>query len=202
MINVIIGGLIALAGQCLMWFITTKTSQKEILSRERKAQQYLAAQLIITLDEYVGDCYNTVQDPLQEDKDGYTRATVPDPTLTLPEGDYSIFETQLMYSILRLPSKNRNTVEGLPDFYDDPPSYDSLFRFRREQFSELGLLAASVVKKLCMEYRLPMPEKDSHYKPEDTFQECISVKGDIGELKRRRREAYAYRETQEKVGTA
>lgn len=199
MLNVIIGGLIALAGQCLMWLITTRTSQKERLRLERKAQQYLATQLIIILDEYVEDCYNAVHDSLQINEAGYTRATVPEPKLILPEGDYSILETQLMYTVLRLPSKNKNAVGGLSDFYDDPPTYDSRFRFRREKFSELGLLAASLVKQLCITYSLPMPERDADYSPEEDFQEYISVKGNIGILQRRRKQEYEYKNAQRKV---
>lgn len=198
MMNVILGGLIALAGQCLMWFITTRTSQKERLRLERKAQQYLATRLIIILDEYVGDCYSTVHDPLGVNAEGYTKATVPDPQLTLPDGDYSILETQLMYTVLRLPSKNRNVVEALPYFYDDFPDFDSLFRFRREKFSELGLLAATVVRTLCNTYSLPMPEREAFYRPEEEFQEYISVKGKIEVLRQRRLEEYEYKNAQKK----
>lgn len=200
MLNVIIGGLIALAGQGFMWFITTKTSQKERLRLERKAQQCLATKLIIILDEYVGDCYTTVQDPLFEDKDGYTRATVPDPHFTLPEGDYSILETQLMYNVLRLPSKNRYAVEAQDFFREDAPSYDYLFNFRRERFSELGLLAASLVRKLCKTYGLPRPERDPYYRHEEDFQEMISVKGDKRRLEKRRREEFEYKKALENVG--
>ncbi|MEI4968825.1 hypothetical protein [Aeromonas caviae] len=198
MMNVILGGLIALAGQCLMWFITTRTSQKERMRLERKAQQYLATRLIIILDEYVGDCYSTVHDPLGVNAEGYTKATVPDPQLTLPDGDYSILETQLMYTVLRLPSKNRNVVEALPYFYDDFPDFDSLFRFRREKFSELGLLAATVVRTLCNTYSLPMPEREAFYRPEEEFQEYISVKGKIEVLRQRRLEEYEYKNAQKK----
>ncbi|WP_426697738.1 hypothetical protein ACP6EV_06755 [Aeromonas hydrophila] len=202
MMNVIIGGIIALAGQCLMWFITTRTSQKERLRLERKAQQYLATQLIIILDEYVSDCYGTVHDPLCVTAEGYTKATVPEPKLTLPDGDYSIFETQLMYTVLRLPSKNRNAVEALSYFYDDLPDYDSLFRFRRKKFSELGLIAATVVRTLCNTYSLPMPERDPYYRPEEVFQEYISVNGDIEVLRQRRLEEYEYKTAQKNMRVA
>ncbi|MCE9943509.1 hypothetical protein [Aeromonas rivipollensis] len=159
---------------------------------ERKAQQYLATQLVIALDEYVDDCYTTVHDPLYDDKDGYTRAMVPDPHFALPEGDYSILETPLMYDVLRLPSKNRYAVEAL-GFYGDPPDYSYLFNFRRERFSELGLFAASLVRRLCRTYSLPMPERELYYRHEEDFQEMLSVKGERTRLQERRREEYEFK---------
>jgi hypothetical protein len=87
--KVALGGAIAVGGQLAASLIGWGKEAWFDASKRRKEAEYLAMRLVLVFDELTGACYNAVHDPLFEDQEGCSEATVSDPTLSLPsDGDY------------------------------------------------------------------------------------------------------------------
>jgi hypothetical protein len=126
--------------------------------------------------ELTTDCYNVVHDPLTEDQEGCSEATVGDPTLSLPtDGDYKALPRRLMFQIMSMPSKLDGIKEGAASVWDfsTPPDYEELFEYRREEWSKLGLEALELIDALCREYKIPVPDRPKYYTPRESFSNAL-----------------------------
>ena len=179
--KVSLGGLIAVSGQLAVTLIAWGKEVWFDRNKKRKEAEYLAMRLVLLFDELVGDCYNVVHDPLTQDQEGCSESTVGDPTLSLPvEGDYKALPRHLMYEVLSVPNKLDSIKEGMAsawEFSSGPPDYDEFFEYRREHWSRLGLKALDIIDALCLQYKIPPPERPSFYTPRRSFQNEIVAIG-------------------------
>jgi len=176
--KVALGGLIALGGQLLVAGISWFKEARFAASKARKEAEYLAIRLVLVFDELTNDCYQAVNDPLMPDGDGFLQSSVPDPALTLPEGDYKTLPRHLMYEVLSMPNRLESIKEGMVSAWQDstPPDYDELFEYRREHLARLGIRALGLIASICEAYKIPLPERPNLYTPWQSFQdELISI---------------------------
>lgn len=174
--KVALGGLIAVGGQLAVTLIAWVKEVWFDKSKKRKEAEYLAMRLVLLFDELIGDCYNAVHDPLVEDREGISESTVPDPSLTLPEGDYKALPRHLMYEVISMPNKLDGIKEGMASAWEfsGPPDYDEFFEYRREHSSRLGLKALDLIDALCRQYKIPQPERPDFYAPRQSFQDELA----------------------------
>jgi hypothetical protein len=170
--KVALGGAIAVSGQLAATLIGWGKEYWFDASKRRREAEYLAMRLVLVFDELTTSCYNTVHDPLMEDQQGCSEATVGNPTLSLPtDGDYKALPRRLMFQIMSMPSKLDGIGEGMASAWDisGPPNYDEFFEYRREHLSKLGLEALELIDALCREYKIPAPDRPKYYTPRESF---------------------------------
>jgi hypothetical protein len=187
--KVALGGAIAVAGQLMSILIGWGKEYWFDASRRRREAEYLAIRLVLVFDGLVTACYNVVHDPLMQDREGCSEATVGDPTLSLPtDGDYKALPRRLMFQIMSMPSKLDGIGEGLANAWEfsGPPDYDEFFEYRREHWSTLGLEALELIDALCREYKIPPPERPEYYEPKQSFLKEIA---DVRQNAKERNEA-------------
>ncbi|WP_022722784.1 hypothetical protein [Rhodopseudomonas sp. B29] len=174
--KVALGGVIAVTGQLMTTLLAWLKEARFAAKKKQEDAEYLAMRLVLILDTLVSACYKAVYDPLQPDSDGYQESTVPDPTLTLPEGDYKALPRRLMYEILSIPNKLEGIKEGLAATAEDsyPPDFFEYYEYREEHYSRLGLKGLELVDTLCQQYKIPPPERPEHYTPRASFNEMIA----------------------------
>jgi hypothetical protein len=135
-------------------------------------RSYLAMRLVLVFDELTTACYDAVHDPLREDEQGCSEATVGDPTLSLPsDSDYKALPRRLMFQIMSMPSKLDGIKEGMASAWEftGPPNYGEFFEYRREHWSKLGLQALELIDALCREYKIPPFDRPQYYTPRESF---------------------------------
>lgn len=180
--KVALGGMIAVSGQLAASFIGWGKEYWFDANKQRREAEYLAMRLVLVFDELVTACYNAVHDPLTEDQDGCSEATVGNPTLSLPvDGDYKALPRRLMFQIMSTPSKLDGIKEGMATAWEfsGAPNYDEFFEYRREHWSKLGLQALDLIDALCREYKIPSPERPEYYDPRASFlKELVEIRQD------------------------
>ena len=125
----------------------------------------LAITLAITLDDLVTACVDLVEDPMLLDHQGLPASTVKDPDITLPEGEYTVFPSPLMFDIVSLPKYRQDIGARLACIGNDcgPLDYAEYYRVRKGYFAGLGLQALDLIKQLNEHYQLPaIPMRDEH----------------------------------------
>jgi hypothetical protein len=170
--KVALGGLIAVGGQLAVTLIAWAKEVWFDKSKKRKEAEYLAMRLVLLFDELTTDCYNAVHDPLAQDQEGCSEATVGDPTISLPDGDYKALPRHLMYEVMSMPNRLESIKEGMAsawEFSGGPPDYDEFFEYRREHWSRFGLRALTLIDALCSAYKIPQPERPNFYTPRQSF---------------------------------
>jgi hypothetical protein len=177
--KVALGGVIAVGGQLMATLIGWGKEYWFDASKRRREAEYLAMRLVLVFDELVTACYDVVHDPLMEDPQGCSEATVGDPTLSLPtDGDYKALPRRLMFQIMSMPSKLDGIKEGMATAwgFSGPPNYDEFFEYRREHWSKFGLEALELIDALCREYKIPTPDRPEYYAPKEAFlKEIVEV---------------------------
>jgi hypothetical protein len=180
--KVALGGVIGIAGPLIASLIAWGKEAWFDASKRRREAEYLAMRLVLVLDELITACYNAVHDPLVEDQEGCSESTVADPTLSLPtDGDYKALPRRLMFQIMSMPSKLDGIREGMASAYEfsGPPNYDEFFEYRREHWSKLGLEALELIDALCLEYKIPPPDRPEYYAPRQSFlTELVEIQED------------------------
>ena len=80
---------------------------------------------------------------------------------------------ELLYDILTLPEKINDAnahISAAAEYAADPPDYEEYYEARHLKYSELGLIACSVVNKLQATANLPKPEHQE-WSPEKVFKQ-------------------------------
>jgi hypothetical protein len=187
--KVALGGAIGVAGPLIASLIAWAKEYWFDNSKRRREAEYLAMRLVLVFDGLVSGCYAVVHDPLAQDQQGCSEATVGHPTLSLPtDGDYKALPRLLMYKILSMPSKLEGIGEGSSNAWEfsGPPDYEEFFEYRREHWSKLGLEALELIDALCREYKIPPPDRPEYYDPKQSFLKEIA---DVQEEAKERGEA-------------
>jgi hypothetical protein len=187
--KVALGGIIAVGGQLMATFIGWAKEYWFDKSKRRREAEYLAMRLVLVFDELVTGCYAVVHDPLIQDHDGCSEATVGHPTLSLPtDCDYKALPRRLMFKVLSMPSKLDGINEGLSNAWEfsGPPDYKEFFEYRGEHWSKLGLEALELIDAICREYKIPPPDRPEYYDPKQSF---LKEMADAQEAQQYREEA-------------
>lgn len=147
-----LGAWIALGGT---WFFSSRDSEK--------AARYLAIRIVCVLDRFIEDCVSVVNDDGlsygQRTKEGYLEPQVksPGPPLYPDDVDWKSIEHSLMYEMLSFPSDVEAGDNAISFAWDisHPPDYDEGFEERAFQYTQFGLKAYELAKKLREKYGIP-----------------------------------------------
>ncbi len=136
------------------------------LNRRREAN-YLAVLVVGLLDRYVFACAAVVADDGLSnglrDENGYLRPQVKLPKFE-PDAlkvDWKSIPLGIMYELLDLPYKGElanHAIEAAWEYTSAPPDFEEVFEARHEQYSKLGIHAASLAARLRAHSGLPERE--------------------------------------------
>lgn len=125
--------------------------------KRKKEADYLAIIVVSHLDRYVNGCLNVANDDGTDEgrpagSDGMACSTTKPPILEPLdiEVEWKSLPRDLMYSVLRIPDKQKSLSHWLSEVkkLDDPPDFGDYFWSRRYGYAELGLEVLEVTKRL------------------------------------------------------
>lgn len=151
-----------------LWLLRTK---------RRWDARHLALRTILSLDEFVGQCYGAAFDSPEFDPRDNTTFQFRNaaPNLVMPEdADWRLLEPKLMEDVMWLPSHFHNVKDGLNALDCYPPDFNNLFEHRAEDYAKLGMRSLDLIDRLCREYGIQKPERPDYYDPEEGFQRKIN----------------------------
>lgn len=155
LIGVVVGALLATVKD---WWFEYR--------RRRKDFVYLAIRVVSIFDHFVAGCIEVCRDDGlfqgQRDEHGckVPQADTPKLELSAIDVDWKSLPSSLMYEILNFPSivdSANSYISSIVDFVAGPPDYEEYFDGRAEKYSELGLHAMELSKKLRKSCDLPHP---------------------------------------------
>lgn len=175
-VKILIGGLLPIITQLIIFFCTWLKESRTAEKIKKKEAELLAINLVIVLDDFVGECFNSINDPMQQDAQGLWDTTVKYPSITLPTGEYTSLPSGLMFEIISIPKRLRDILESLKLVSEEsyPPDYPEYHAYRREHFSRIGLQALNQIDALNKHYRIPDIRSDDQYNPKACFMHFIN----------------------------
>lgn len=168
-------GLVGVALGVLLGILKDWIFQK---AKRKKEYEYLATRVACELDRFVYRCVDVANDDGtsygQYDKDGCACIQVTPPEFNPLEldVDWRSLPSNLMYEILNLPNKVETANAAISSVFDHvtvPPHYEEGFEARQLHFSELGLLAMDLAKRLRKFAKLPAFEAIENWNPEEVL---------------------------------
>ena len=174
--KVVLGGIVTISAQIFLSLFTWFKESRSAKNKKRKEAEFLAINLVIVLDDFVGECFNSINDPMLQDAQGYWHTTVKYPTISLPEGEYITLPSNLMFEIISIPKRLRDVIENLKILREEsyPPDYPEYHAYRREYFSRVGLQALNQIHALNKHYQIPEIRNDDQYNPKEFFMHFIN----------------------------
>jgi hypothetical protein len=185
LIGVIIGSLLT----------TLKDFLLSSIERRRHAR-YAAIRIVCVLDEYVNRCIAVVFDdgtsegrPAGRTEDGEyfcePQVSTPAPPAYPKDIDWKSILTALMYRVLSLPNRARETAEYVTASAEHafPPGYEEIFEARQEGYAQLGLEAHRLAAAFRKAYGIP-PTDEGKLNPD--WDPVKSLSERLGEIKSRR----------------
>ncbi|CEP34819.1 MULTISPECIES: hypothetical protein [unclassified Halomonas] len=166
-------GLVGVALGVLLGILKDWIFQK---AKRKKEYEYLAIRVACELDRFVYRCVDVAQDDGtsygQYDKDGCARIQVTPPEFNPNDldVDWRSLPSNLMYEILNLPNKIETANEAISSIFDHvegPPYYEEGFEARQLHYSELGLFAMGLAKRLRKYAKLPAFEAPENWSPNE-----------------------------------
>ena len=144
-------------------------------SKQKTERYYLAIIVSASLNRFISKCINVVCDNGEYDERGYLQTNFSLPNFKPMELDVSwqSLEKELLYDLLTLPEKINDAnahISDATEYAADPPDFDEFFDTRKLKYSELGLIACSILTKLQTTAKLPKTEQNE-WSPEAIFNE-------------------------------
>lgn len=128
-------------------------------SKRQKDTAYLAIIVVSHLERFASGCLHVaLDDGTESGRPAGNNGEECAPTVRPPEFqpldidvEWKVLPQQLMYSILLLPDQReqiQNRLVGIQEFDDDYPDHTEYFQARRRDYSELGLQASDLARRL------------------------------------------------------
>ena len=144
-------------------------------SKRKKEYEYLSIRVVCELDRFIYGCIDVINDNGtvcgQYDKNGYAIVQVEPPSFDPYKLDveWKSLPHKMMYEILNFPNKIENANEIISATFDndDPPTYDRGFDARYFHYTELGLQALEIARKLRKLAGLPPLEASEYCDPSE-----------------------------------
>jgi hypothetical protein len=165
---VILGGVLG--------FILSIIKDYFFANKKQKTERYYLAIIVsASLESFISKCLSVVRDDGEYEERGCLEARVSTPSFEPMDLDVSwqSLEKELLYDLLTLPEKINDANAHISDAWEyaaSPPDYEEFFDTRKLKYSELGLIACSIVTKLQMTAKLPKPVQ-KEWSPEKVFNE-------------------------------
>lgn len=174
--KVVLGGIVTISAQIFLSLFTWFKESRAEKNKKTKEAEFLAINLVIVLDDFVGECFNSINDSMQQDERGLWGTTVKYPSITLPIGEYTSLPSGLMFEIISIPKRLRDILENLKLVGEEsyPPDYFEYHKYRREHFSHIGLQALNQINALNKHYQIPDIRNDDQYDPKACFMHFIN----------------------------
>ncbi len=163
---VILGGILG--------FILSIIKDYFFANKKQKTEQYYLAIIVsASLERFISKCLDVVCDEGEYDERGCLQSRVSSPNFEPMSLDVSwqSLKKELLYDILTLPEKINDAnahISAAAEYAASPPDYEEYYEARHLKYSELGLIACSVVNKLQVTANLPKPEQQE-WSPEKVF---------------------------------
>jgi len=155
-------------------------------SKRQKDTAYLAIIVVSHLDRFATGCLHVALDDGTR-YDGRPAGRNEEenvPTVKPPEFqpldlnvEWKVLPQNLMYAILLLPNKReqiQSRLAGLSDFDEDYPEHSDYFWARRRDYSELGLEASDLARRLRKHAGIPVKEpKAGAWSRDQEFRDVI-----------------------------
>ncbi|CAN7262255.1 hypothetical protein LJR098_001096 [Rhizobium sp. LjRoot98] len=145
--------------------------------KRRRLVKYQAMLLATTLDHFITQCVDVIDEEKYEDEHGVVHGTVPNPSIKWPEEiDWPSIPSELMYRCLLLPGRVKaasETAAFVADHVSGPPDYSEYFEELEQRFSEVGLHAAHILDRLKEAYDVQSQDRYED-NPIDIFQRTIA----------------------------
>ncbi len=154
---------VALGAVLTTIFSVVKELYAEHRSKKKEAE-YLAIRIVCLLESFMEGCVSVINDDGlchgQTDPDGFSSIQVSAPQLDIQISDvnWKSLPPELMYEILYFPNMIKDAERFIDSTYEyaaTPPDYSEFFEERQYQYSELGLLASKLSRKLRTKYQIP-----------------------------------------------
>lgn len=164
---VILGGILG--------FVLSIIKDYFFANKKQKTERYYLAIIVsASLESFISKCLNVVCDDGEYRERGCLETRVSAPNFKPMELDVSwqSLDKGLLYDILTLPEKisDANAHISASEYAASPPDYEEFFNTRKLKYSELGLIACSIVTKLQTTAKLPKPGF-KEWSPEKVFSE-------------------------------
>ncbi|EKF17858.1 hypothetical protein [Nitratireductor pacificus] len=144
--------------------------------KRRRLVKYQAMLIATTLEQFISDCIDLIYDPTFEDEEGVVHGTVPNPSIVWsPEIDWPSIPSDLMYRCLLLPAQAKSAAESadfIAEQVSGPPDYSEYFEELELRFSDVGLRAFHILKRLIESYGVHW-QNGYTVDPQVTFQDTI-----------------------------
>ncbi len=145
--------------------------------KRRRQVKYQAMLLATTLDHFITQCIDVIDEEKYEDEHGVVHGTVPNPSIKWPEEiDWPSIPSELMYRCLLLPGRVKaasETATFVADHVSGPPDYSEYFEELEHRFSEVGLHAVHILNRLKESY--DVQSQDRYYdSPQQIFERTIN----------------------------
>lgn len=138
-------------------------------SKRQKDTAYLAIIVVSHLNRLANSCLHVALDdgtesgqPAGRNGEEYVPTVKPPEFQPLDiDVEWKVLPQQLMYSILLLPDQReqiQNRLAGVAEFDDDYPDHTEYFWVRRRDYSELGLRASDLARRLSKHAGMPIEE--------------------------------------------
>ncbi|MEP1551639.1 MAG: hypothetical protein ABJJ44_18080 [Paraglaciecola sp.] len=165
---VILGGILG--------FVLSIIKDYFFANKKQKTERYYLAIIVsASLESFISKCLDVVCDDGEYGERGCLETRVSTPRFEPMELDVSwqSLDKGLLYNILTLPEKISDAnahISAAAEYAASPPDYEEFFDTRKLKYSELGLIACSIVTKLQTTAKLPKPDL-KEWSPEKVFSE-------------------------------
>ncbi|MBL1432213.1 MAG: hypothetical protein COB94_002010 [Gammaproteobacteria bacterium] len=165
---VILGGILG--------FVLSIIKDYFFANKKQKTERYYLAIIVsASLERFISKCLDVVCDDGEYDERGCLQTRVLSSNFEPMNLDVSwqSLKQELLYDILTLPEKINDAnahISAAAEYAADPPDYEEYFEARHLRYSELGLIACSVVNRLRVTANLPKPDQ-TEWLPEKVFNE-------------------------------
>jgi len=182
---VILGGILG--------FALSITKDYFFANKKKKTESYYLAIIVsASLERFISKCIEVACDEGEYDEKGYLNTRISTPNFKPMDLDVSwqSLEKELLYDILRLPEKINEAnsyISAASEYAANPPDYEEFFEARHLRYSEVGLIACSILKKLQLLAKLPQNEPHGWVKsPEEMLSQQKSEVDKVIEARNKR----------------
>jgi hypothetical protein len=156
MIEAAIGFVGVIVGASMTWLQTLWLENK----KRKESRSYIVILIVFLLDRFIQGCVDVVSDTGIPDQDGclVSQVFTPDIDFKSLKADWKVFPNDLIYEILDLPNKietANHMISSVAEYVAGPPDYEEVYEERQFQYSNLGITAYKLAKKLREQNNLP-----------------------------------------------
>jgi hypothetical protein len=147
--------------------------------------RYAAIRIVCTLDHFVSDCCNVVDDSGEPGEENYLEPSVPPPTLTFAEDiDWKSLKADLMYRTVSFPDELIQSERIVSDAWDaSMPPWKDVFEERTLRYGNHGLSAITLADDYRTTYGIPTRDLGD-WDPKERLRRAVS-EAEAAQLKRR-----------------